>query len=226
MAFTQYLQLFLASLKRRGVSTTVSIAWHELVFDWRYGTETKEYVELDAITADSIHKADGHRYGPLQVPFFDEVFGDGGPIRDRTCFIDYGSGKGRPMILAALAGFKRVIGVEYDKGLCDTCRDNIAAFKARTGSTARFDVIQEDAVEYELPEQEKTTTCIFYNPFEPAILDKVVRTIEASFARAPREIYLVYFACSDGHKQVLSRLPHVKDFPAAGTAVYRMAPGP
>jgi SAM-dependent methyltransferase len=203
--------------------TTVRIAWHELVFDWRFGTETKEYVELDSITADSIHKADGHRYGPLQVPFFDEVFGENGPIRDRTCFIDIGCGKGRPLLLAALAGFKRVIGVEYDKGLCDTARENITAFQARTASKARFEVIQEDAVVYPLPEQEPTTVCIFYNPFEPAILDKVIRSIEASFARAPREIFVVYFACSDGHRQVLSRLPHVKDFPAAGTAIYRIA---
>jgi SAM-dependent methyltransferase len=224
MTIGQYVQLFVLAIKRRGILTTLSIAWHELLFDWRYGTETRDYVETDALRVDSIHKRDGHRYGPLQIPFFMKVFGANGPIRDRTYYVDYGCGKGRTLMLAALVGFREIVGVEYSEELCNSARRNIAAFRARTGSTARFEVIHADAVDFDLPESGATQVCVFYDPFEPIVLEKIVTKIEASLRRAAREVYIVYFHCSESHQRVLSRFPLVTEHPAEQTAVYRTSP--
>lgn len=216
-----YGELFLSAIRRRGIIMTVRIAYHELVFDWKYGTETKEYVEAEDIRTDSLHKQDGHKYGPLQIPFFWRVFGTGGPVLDRNCYVDFGCGKGRTLILAALCGFARVIGVEYSRDLCDQCNHNIEKFRSRAGTSARFEVVHADAADYVIPED--ASTLVFYDPFSLAVFRNVVQNIETSLRRAPRPLYIVFFNCSEACKAALSGFEKVVEYPTDKTFVCRSA---
>jgi SAM-dependent methyltransferase len=219
MAINNYLAMFVSAIKRRGIIMTCRIAWHELAFDWKYGTETRKYIETASIQTESFHKGEGHKYGPLQVPFFQRVFVPNGPISSRTCYIDFGCGKGRALILAALSGFLEIIGIEYSKAICAICKDNIEKFRSRTGSLAKFEIIHCDAVDYSIPDN--ASVMVFYDPFELSIFEKVVSNIANSLRRAPRDVYIVYFNYSEKHKSVLNDFEKVIEYPTDRTIVYR-----
>jgi predicted rRNA methylase YqxC with S4 and FtsJ domains len=82
-------------------------------FDRRHGTETSEIVEFP----DHLVSGDNQQYGNSYVPTPPKTFHrimrslDIG-FRNFT-FIDFGSGKGRVVMLALEYGFKKVVGVEY-----------------------------------------------------------------------------------------------------------------
>lgn len=48
-----------------------------------------------------------------------------------STFVDFGSGKGRVLLIASEFRFTRVIGVEFDEKLHRTARKNIGAFRGR-----------------------------------------------------------------------------------------------
>ncbi len=219
-----YCRLFLSAVKRRGVLMTVRIAYHEILFDLRYGTETKKYIEAEDIQTQSRNKAEGHKYGPLQIPFFWKVFGAEGPVTDRSCCIDFGCGKGRILLLAALCGFKEVIGVEYSETLCDLCRRNISRFAARGQQVnTTFEVIHADAADFAIPDH--ASTLVFDDPFGPQVFRDVMWNIQTSLLRTPRDIWIVIFTCSDSYKAVLSGIELVVEHPADKTVVYRTVHG-
>lgn len=215
-----YLALFLSALRRRGLLTTLKIAFYELYFDWKYDIETKEYIETEFIDSDSVNKQEGHKYGPLQIPFFYEVFGENSQIKDRGCYIDFGCGKGRTLILAALCGFKEIIGVEYSKELCAQCVDNIKSFQEKAHIIANFKVECSDAVDYAIPA--KASTVVFYDPFSIKIFEKVLANIKESLLLSPRAVYLVYFNYSAAHKELLIRHKIISDDQRSKTIVCQL----
>jgi SAM-dependent methyltransferase len=217
--FAAHGRLVLPAIRRLGLAMTVRIAVHELLFDWRYGTETRDYVEAEDIQTASRNKGEGNKYGPLPIPFFRNVFGPAGPVADRGCLVDFGCGKGRAMILAALGGFREVIGVEYSEALCGACRRNLAAFTARLrGEPPAFAVIHADAADYAVPD--RATTLLFYNPFSPAVFASVLRNLRASLRRAPRAVRIVVFNCPESYKGELAGFACVAEIRADKTVIY------
>ncbi len=100
-------------------------------------------------------------------------------------FVDFGSGKGRILILAAALPFRRVIGVEFSAQLHEIAQANVAA-----SGHAKIDLMLADATAWKVPPE--ATVLFFYNPFDGAILSKVIANIRQSLAEAPRRITIVY----------------------------------
>ena len=48
---------------------------------------------------------------------------------DKFNFIDFGSGKGRCLLMAGILGFKNVIGIEFAKDLCEWAKRNKLSFQ-------------------------------------------------------------------------------------------------
>jgi cyclopropane fatty-acyl-phospholipid synthase-like methyltransferase len=63
----------------------------------------------------------------------------------RFTFLDFGSGKGRVMLIAAGSPFKSVIGVELSKQLHEIARKNIALLASELTRGARVRSINDDA---------------------------------------------------------------------------------
>jgi predicted RNA methylase len=99
-------------------------------------------------------------------------------------FIDFGSGKGRVVILAAKMGFKKVIGVEFSKELCDICNQNIRKLKLDN-----VEIINEDAVKLEIPIN--TSVFFFFCPFSEQVFLKVLDKVSLSILKTPRKAYVV-----------------------------------
>jgi SAM-dependent methyltransferase len=103
-------------------------------------------------------------------------------------FIDYGSGKGRALIAAALFPFHRVIGVELSAALNRIAAGNLRATRRFARTTV--ELVTEDAATYEIPSD--VTIVYLYNPFKDEVFVSVLERIAASLAAAPRRITLIY----------------------------------
>lgn len=189
---------------------TLRIIYHELHFDWKYGIETRLYVENKDINTKSLNKDEGNKYGPLQIPFWNKVFDQNNINFDKSCYLDFGSGKGRTLILASLSGFQEIIGIEYGKELCEITKRNLIIFQSKHKTAKPIEIICMDALDFEIPDN--ATTIVFNDPFTPILLEKVVQNIKRSFNKVPREIHIVYFNYSEGHKKVLSQFEAVAEY--------------
>lgn len=115
----------------------------------------------------------------------------------RNDWVDIGCGKGRTVILAARAGFRRVLGVENHAPYMDLARRNVAA--AIPEYAPRIELTLADIREWPLPESD--AVLFAYNPFGANILnDLLVRCARPS---AGRRIFVYYNAV---HREVAEKL--------------------
>ena len=113
------------------------------------------------------------------------------PITSDDVLLDYGSGKGRTVILAtANYRFRRIIGVELDKQMRVSAEANLARWNGRT-RCHQVELLQAGATEYEVPDD--VTIIFFGNPFVGIIFEKVVGKVKESLDRNPRELAVLYY---------------------------------
>ncbi|MET8308631.1 class I SAM-dependent methyltransferase [Micromonospora sp. NPDC005173] len=122
-------------------------------------------------------------------------------------FLDLGSGKGLPLVLAASYGFPRVLGVELDGGLVEMSRANVRSFETRSPTHAGvIGVTQGDAANVVLPPG--PTVLFLFNPFGEATLRIVVDNIERSLKVSPRPFFVAYY--NPVHREVLDERPSLR----------------
>jgi len=110
---------------------------------------------------------------------------DGQYVLVKGYFLDYGSGKGLPMIIAQRRGFKKVIGVEFAKELCEVCIENMEKMKIKN-----YEVLNMDAADY-IPPKEVTLIFLF-NPFDEVVMGEVAKKIVSQKERYLYDVYIVY----------------------------------
>jgi SAM-dependent methyltransferase len=159
--------------------------------DRRLGIETcGRDRDLAALGANGEHRPHANGYEPIQIPVFDAILRSL-PIAPRDyCFVDYGSGKGRALILAAEAGFKRVIGVEFASALNVVAARNIESYRRSRPTSPPIEVHGQDAAAFDLPAD--AAVLFFYNPFDDVVLEKVVARIEHDWRARPRDLVVAY----------------------------------
>ena len=150
------------------------------------GENKDQGVNYQPIKADQFRSAIGH----FQIPTY-------------GIFVDYGSGKGRVLLLAILYGFHRVLGVEFAPALCEEAQRNVETFRHRTGR--RFDarIVNADAAQYRVSDDD--SVFFLYNPFGPRVLEQVLGNIRVSLASKARPIHVIYV--NPFHRQVLDDDP-------------------
>ena len=79
---------------------------------------------------DSPNRQFAVRYQPSSVEEFGRLMGKLDVDHREFVFVDYGSGKGRVLMLAADYPFKRIVGVEFSPPLDRIARENIATLGA------------------------------------------------------------------------------------------------
>lgn len=164
------------------------------LFDLVYGVDTQSLVPLSDLTLVGDSRewdlAD-RKYEAAPVLTFASIMRSLPANRGDFIFIDYGSGKGRVLLLAARYGFKRVVGVEFAQELYETSERNVDRFRRRRRRRLpEIQLVMGDAVNITLPNE--PCVLFLYNPFPEEVLSQVLAHIEDSYARAPRTLYLVY----------------------------------
>ena len=182
--------IVLRNIRKVGPVTTLRYVFSDLFFDMRYGVETINTVMLDELEIDSPNKAHGRYYEGSNAHLFAQIMAILGVDPATGCFIDFGSGKGKAMLLAAERGFRKVIGVEFSPELAAICRRNIDVFRRRTRTRTEFEVVQADAAQYPIPAE--ANLLYFNNPFDEVLIGKVIGNILKSLRDCPREIIVVH----------------------------------
>jgi hypothetical protein len=155
-------------------------------FDAERGVDTAGWVRTPDLVTDSPNRRFSVRYQPSSAEEFALLMGKLDIDPREFVFVDYGSGKGKVLMLAAAYPFKRIIGVEFSEPLDLVARENIATLGP---DAARVETFVTDATEFELPLE--PLVLYFFNPFEPPVLRPVLAGIRASIERAPRDVYFV-----------------------------------
>ncbi|MDP4284281.1 MAG: class I SAM-dependent methyltransferase [Bacteroidota bacterium] len=103
--------------------------------------------------------------------------------------VDFGSGKGRAMAVAANYGFKNITGIDFSSDLCKDAEKNIEGIQSSFPS-ANFKIICDDATHYKIETDDQVF--FFFNPFDEVIMLQVAKNILLSLKQKPRQIYIVY----------------------------------
>ncbi len=165
--------------------------WKAKRFDRKFGVETISKVAVsDICDVDSALAAHAVHYEPSALPKFQSAFRAVELDYARYSFVDYGSGKGRVLLLAAQYPFRRVIGVEMSQMLIDAAAANIAAYEKRAHLTAPIELVCADARQFRVPDG--NIVAYFYNPFDEVILREVWDSLRRACASQRRSLVVMY----------------------------------
>lgn len=174
-----------AVCRERGVTRTLRLAVHELLFDLRHRTDTS--LDFPSGAARSRVEYAGHEgSNPL---LFSEMVEAARLVREESVFLDYGAGKGRALLLAAQHGFRKVIGVERSPALCAIGRANLAVFR-RNHLDHAVELHCGDAAA--LPVPDEVDVVYLFNPFGAETMLRVIARLLDSLDRAPRQLHVLY----------------------------------
>lgn len=172
---------------RRTVQSALSIA-EDWLFDWRHGTDTVSRVYQADLDFEHPHKGSAHPYIPTRGRAFRKLLSSLTFPKD-SVFVDYGSGKGKVLLLASTLGFRRVVGIEYSPELHEVAVANIK--RCSPVAASLIEPVCCDATEHVLQDDENVF--YFFNPFELDVLQGTLHQITASLNRNRRKIWIIYF---------------------------------
>jgi hypothetical protein len=158
-------------------------------FDSNFEVETNDPVEpWEKDEADDFALVNNARYSPTPVRTIRQALEAILVQYEDFTFIDMGAGKGRVMLVASEFPFRRIIGVEFSRKLCDIAVQNIQRYTSSTQRCKSLEVCCTDAAEFIIPEE--PSVYYFYEPFTPLVAGRVFQNIEQSIYRRPRKILI------------------------------------
>lgn len=173
---------------RHTLESAISVS-QDHVFDVLNGTDTARRVPQRDLAVASTHVEGARDYVPTRGRAFNKLmrrirYPEGGVL------IDFGSGKGKILLLASRYGFRRVVGVEFSEQLCALAKRNIKVFGQRNVIAAEIEVVCADAANYAIPDD--ANVFFMFNPFGMTVMEAVMKNIQESLNRNPRSIWMIY----------------------------------
>ena len=173
-----YIYYFLRSAVLRGFVNTVWLIREEPIQEKIYGIKTS-----------SIKKSDSAEFFHYQGAGYLVLFKIFKQIAGRTKafdFVDIGCGKGRPVFVAEDFGYENLTGIDLDKELISIANLNLKSYLLKK-KTSHIEFIHTNALEYNY--KNTPTVYFLFNPFNEAVLKKVLERIIAS---TTSETWFVY----------------------------------
>ena len=164
------------------------MGWKEWRKERQLGIRTFGAYAPDELSIEADSKMGGHLYQPSSSIIFEKAIKSLPFDLKGKVFLDIGSGKGRAMILAAEAGFSKVIGVEYATELNDMAHTNIETVRNRFPDTI-FELHEGDALQFEIAQE--VDVIYLFNPFDEETMGKLVARLQPVF-NGQKKVYLVY----------------------------------
>jgi SAM-dependent methyltransferase len=147
-------------------------------------------VELRELTIDSENRALGFPYVPSPGLLVDTLLGSLDEDLSQFCFVDFGSGKGRVLLVAAHHPFCEVVGVEFSPELHEIASGNIRSYTSPARRCRNVHSVCADAASFPIPQRERVL--YFNNPFAGPVFAQVLANIRAAHERAPHKSYVLY----------------------------------
>jgi hypothetical protein len=190
-------------------------------YDWAHHVDTTGVVQISEVSVLGQNGAFAIQYEPVSPDELAEVLQQIDVRFEEYTFIDFGSGKGRVLLMAARYPFRRIVGVEFAKELHDIAARNLARFRGPR-QCGRIESIHSDATDFAIPAG--PLVIFLNNPFRDPVMAAVMRNLSISLEAEPRD---VVFVCVTRWTltQYIERLPgvqHIKSGPAF--RMYRFMP--
>jgi hypothetical protein len=195
-------------------------------FDKEYGVDTEGrfggWTYLSDLDIPSPNWIDGNDYTAIEPERFERVLASFDIAVEDFTFIDFGSGKGRALLLASNYPFKRIIGLEFSPELHRTAEENVSHYSSATQKCRDIQSLNVDFVDFELPAE--ASLLFFFNPCRTRVRSEVVAGIGRSLLSHPRSLYMAYIAPTAEQQQVLTStrfLEKIVDSPEFRFSLYR-----
>jgi len=190
-------------------------------FDRSYGVDTGGVIPLDRVDVLGGNRAAGVSYWAIGPDDFRRALGAVAVRHEDFVFIDYGSGKGRALLLASEWPFKKIVGVEFSPTLQQTAAQNLRTFRSDRQRCRAIELVGQDAAAFPVPPE--PLVCYFFNPFQREIMEKVIDNLRRSWEEHPREIVVVY--CNPQLEELWQQAGFLHKAGSAGNcSIYRTAP--
>jgi hypothetical protein len=163
----------------------------DATFDRTHGVDTGGKIHSAAMhDIESDNWVYSNNYEPTRVELFEQMIDAADIEPHRFSFIDYGSGKGRVLLLAARLPFRRVVGVEHSPKLHRIAEKNLRSIPFAERRSGPVESICIDAVQFRIPEE--SVVLYFFNPFERTIMASVRDNVVRSYEDNPKSIVVMY----------------------------------
>lgn len=142
----------------------------------------------------------GRHYAPIEPERFHAILSSLAIRFEDFTFVDFGSGKGRALLLASEYRFQKIVGVEFSPELHRIAEENIRRL-AGPRKSGPVESVCADFLEFDLPSV--ASVFFLFDPCDDPVLKKVLCRIQESLERTPRIAYLVYVAPTESKKNLL-----------------------
>jgi SAM-dependent methyltransferase len=134
----------------------------------------------------------GQYYSPIDPARFSRIMRSLELNFQEFVFVDFGSGKGRALLLASELPFKKIIGIEFSPQLHAIAQSNIRKYSSPSQVCKSLQSICMDFTGFQLPPE----PCLLYflDPCRAAVHLRVLDNIRKSWQNNPREIFIVYIS--------------------------------
>jgi len=167
--------------------------WRDTRFDRRYGVDTSGHVGLQFLDVVGGNRDGCNYYAPAPVKTMRRIYAALPVDPGQYTFVDVGAGKGRPVLLASVAGFRRVIGVEFSPELAEVARRNAALFRTRVRVPAatEVEVVCDDATKWPIPAED--CVLFLFNPFAATVMRAFLDNVARSYRAHDQHIVIAYY---------------------------------
>jgi len=172
-------------LRKYGLRGFLKLLWTDVLFDIRFGVDTYSPVAKDELFKVGKRRDLQNRYVPSTFGIVNVGISEakailGEDIAEFAGFVDFGSGKGKVLIAAAHAGFKKITGIEFSADLNTIANTNLQTLNLVEVAKSH----NVDATQY-FPDP-SDLILYFFNPFEGEILEQTlvnIKSVEATNTR-------------------------------------------
>jgi len=190
---TRWGQLF-SSVKERGLLPALSTRFRLFLderFDRKFHLDTCGLIDVADLSCDSGNQRYGTCYQPTPALLLKSLLSNLRKDWGDFTFIDFGSGKGRALVLASNFNFRRIIGIEFAKEMHEIAQKNLSAYRSDQQQCFSLESVFADATLFPLPLE--NSVLYFFNPFKKEVMEQVLDNIEHSYLQLPRKIFLIYY---------------------------------
>jgi hypothetical protein len=175
-------------------------------FDSQFGVDTDGrfggWTYLSDLDIPSSNWIDGNDYAAIEPLRFQRVMAGFDIAFENCTFIDFGSGKGRALLLASEFPFKRILGLEFSPELHRTAEENIRRYRSATQKCHDIQSSNVDFANYALPPE--PSVLFLFNPCRIQVLTRVANQISRSLSAHPRPLYIAYVAPTPEQEQLFA----------------------
>ncbi|MFN7923751.1 MAG: class I SAM-dependent methyltransferase [Bryobacteraceae bacterium] len=158
-------------------------------FDRVHGVDTSGHLNPGRLRVSSPNVVYSQYYKGIDPEHFHAMMDAAGVRFAEYSFVDFGSGKGRALMMASEYPFRDVTGVEFAEDLHAIAVENLKRYRGEP-ACKRVRSTLGDATEFDLPPA--PLVLYFYDPFDGEVLERVIANIERSLNENPRDCVILY----------------------------------